>query len=214
MVVDFVWLSRKRQRNGTDSERDMRRFLLVLVVLALLGGLAALALAVRNVRERASLGIPHVSGLKTNSFGRVGYEVTASGHPQWQVERELREFLASLAVRAPKDAPIGLRIVANPPHACRITGEVLQALDNFEGNLEGLSLATVEVTPSALHCIGQMHSLRYLKLTITEIGDPELLELSRLIGLRVLDVSVNKVPWAGIEALRAALPDCTISVTQ
>ena len=84
-------------------------------------------------------------------------------------------------------------------------------------DLQGLHVRNRKMSPViGLHHITRLSGLRYLALLNVEIGDEDLEHFRALRNLEVLFLdrtrfSRTRVTEAGLNRLRAALPDCTIN---
>jgi hypothetical protein len=76
--------------------------------------------------------------------------------------------------------------------------------------LRGLWLHETGITDAGLTHLETLSGLQTLNLAGTAVTDAGLSHLERLPGLRYLNLTDTQATSAGVEALRAALPHCTI----
>jgi hypothetical protein len=193
------------RQDGLDDSHRRRCSLAWWIALSLAGASAPyLVSAVREARERARQ-MPSVSCI---SLKPGGYEIIASGFPQAEVERLLRERLEYVASHA-QDRPIGIRI-----RVTRVVGRGgLGPLCRFR-RLTSLDLAGTQLDGSAIEIVSGLGSVQYLNLASTGITDVDADGLRELSALEQLDVRDTYITNAGIQRLRSALPRCTITVDQ
>jgi hypothetical protein len=77
--------------------------------------------------------------------------------------------------------------------------------------LQKLDVRETSVSDQGLQYLGRLESLRELRLRKTNVSDAGLVHLTRLKHLRQLDLSDTRVTIQGVEVLKAALPNCTIT---
>ena len=79
-------------------------------------------------------------------------------------------------------------------------------------NLQRLKLNNTTITDAALDTVAKLGDLEYLNLVSTAVTDEGLKKIEGLTKLRKLYLWQSKATKAGVDALKAKLPDCEINI--
>lgn len=134
-----------------------------------------------------------------------GVDLSVEGSPRDQPESDLSTTLARLST-LPDLRSLALATVDPVAH--------LESV----GELRSLRHLTIYATSTnkssldrALASLRGLRRLKFLRIWSRDLTDEGLVHLQSLDGLRKLELDYAQVTRAGIERLRAALPDCEIS---
>jgi hypothetical protein len=81
----------------------------------------------------------------------------------------------------------------------------------LNGQITQVDMRGTQVKDADLHVIKELTNLKTLYLGNTQITDAGLAELQDMRNLRFLGLFGAKVTAAGVQALRIALPDCSVA---